>query len=120
MDSKQQRAPNWSAEEANLLVDAVAEHYSKLFGKHSLGVTQSAKMTIWLAISNKISALGCKRSMKECQKKFAYLKTDAKKYITHKNGTGGGPPLPETPPLYRRIVEMVPTEAMRGINGIER
>ena len=95
------RAQNWSAEEINMLIELVKEKYSVLFGKHSLGSSQSLKKAIWMNISEKISALGTKRTHLECKKKFTYLKSDAKKYIGHKSQTGGGPPLP--PPLLKYI-----------------
>ena len=41
-------------------------------------------------------------------------------YIAHKGKTSGGPPLPLTPENYRKIAAMVPVEAVKGLNGIER
>ena len=114
------RATNWSSEEASLLVELVESNYAKLFGRHSLSTTQTGKARIWAGISGRVCALGCKRISKDCIKKIQYLKSEAKKHRAHRSGTGGGPALPDTPPKYRKILNMILKDAVDGIRGIQR
>jgi hypothetical protein len=114
---KKVRAKNWSGEECNMLVSMVGDRYKELFGKHSLTCTQHIKQRIWAAIASDVSALGTKRNPKECVKKYGYLKSSAKEHVNDRGKTGGGSPLPPTPEIYRRILDVVPRDAMFGING---
>ena len=58
MSAKKPRKANFSEAEVNVLVEAVAESYSTLYGKFSPRLTHSMKTSAWEDVAEKYELIG--------------------------------------------------------------
>ena len=70
--TKKQRRPNFTSEDLNILVDAVASNKAHLFGKFTNTLTANSKSNIWEKISNQINAVNAtvRRTGEEVKRKW--------------------------------------------------
>ena len=119
---KRKRGHNWSDAQLNELTEQYLANKEFLDGKFSTKVTNSMKNTKWAAIADDVSALGPERTVEQCKKKMADLKSLTKAKAARINNsarlTGGGPLTAERlTPLEEKVVAKIPQVSFKGIPG---
>jgi hypothetical protein len=119
---KRKRGHNWSEAQLNELTQQYLGNKDFLDGKFSTKVTNSMKIAKWAAIADDVSALGPERTVDQCKKKMADMKSQSKaKAARINNGirlTGGGSPVAEKlTPLEEQFVAKIPQVSYKGIPG---
>lgn len=107
-----------------ILIDEVEKNKQVLFAKFCNTVTNSAKKRAWQAICEKINSahnFGYERTPEEIKKKWsAYMSDTKKKASYHRREaakTGGGPPPPELSAMEEKVVGIMGTTSIAGIEG---
>jgi hypothetical protein len=118
------RNPNFSESEIQILVDEVEKSRQVLFSKFSNTSTNSSKKRAWLAICEKINSVhnfGYKRTPEEIKKKWSSYMSDAKRKASYRRReaekTGGGPPPPELSAMEEKVVGIMGSTSIAGIEG---
>ncbi|KAK3875622.1 hypothetical protein Pcinc_019510 [Petrolisthes cinctipes] len=108
------RKTNWSPDETKYLVELYKEHANLLKGSfNTAGVTHKAKQEAWEHIASHLheSYSDGKRTVKDCQKRWPSVQSDAKariaKYKQAVKGTGGGPASPPLDELDELVADIL-------------
>ncbi|KAK3867054.1 hypothetical protein Pcinc_027454 [Petrolisthes cinctipes] len=108
------RKTNWSPDETKYLVELYKEHANLLKGSfNTAGVTHKAKQEAWEHIASHLheSYSDGKRTVKDCQKRWQSVQSDAKariaKYKQAVKGTGGGPASPPLDELDELVADIL-------------
>ncbi|XP_075051838.1 uncharacterized protein LOC142138789 [Mixophyes fleayi] len=91
------RAPRFSEQQNNILVDKIVTNYDVLYGKRAHVASHQQRNQIWRQISDMVTSYGhVPKSVKHCRKLFRDCKRIVKKKMAaskrHAKGTGGGKP----------------------------
>ncbi|XP_075056564.1 myb-related transcription factor, partner of profilin-like [Mixophyes fleayi] len=91
------RAPRFSEQQNNILVDKIVTNYDVLYGKRAHVTSHQQRNQIWRQISDTVTSCGqVPKSVEHCRKRFRDCKRIVKKKMAaskrHAKGTGGGKP----------------------------
>ena len=116
------RRPNFSTAEQSALIESIGSHPEVLQKFHGPGLSKSQKEESWQSIQVELSNIfGISRTVEELKKKWADLKSVAKKevsrYRREVKKTGGGTPPPPPDQLHEKIVKIIGEEAVEGVVG---
>ena len=120
------RRPNFSNDEKAAIVDGVAAHHEKLFGKFSPILSDATKEDLWLEILENVNSKSSAvppRTVQEIKKKYQALKSEVKGVASQRKremtATGGGQVQPEKPltEIQEKLLQTIPLVQIEGIPG---
>ncbi|XP_075048008.1 uncharacterized protein LOC142108269 [Mixophyes fleayi] len=117
------RAPRFSEQQNNILVDTIVTNYDVLYGKRAHVTSHQQRNQIWRQISDKVTSCGqVPKSIEHCRKRFRDCKRIVKKKMAaskrHAKGTGGGKPANITmKPWEVRLSEVLDPVLVEGVEG---
>jgi len=117
------RSPNFTEMELQTLLNEVEKQKSLLFSKHTNVATNAVKNRAWENIYTKINSCNKEyvRTTEEVRKKWTTYTSNTKKYAAQirreARRTGGGPPIDELTPLQDKVVGIIGTTPIEGIEG---
>ncbi|XP_046558951.1 nuclear apoptosis-inducing factor 1-like [Haliotis rubra] len=121
-EEKKSRRSNFQASELDILVEEVTHHQSTLFGAFSATVTAKVKGRLWEAIAERINAVcATNRRAMEVRKKWndykCYVKKKSISLKKEQKLTGGGNAPANLTAIEEKVLSMIPTCQIDGVEG---
>ncbi|XP_022320722.1 uncharacterized protein LOC111122966 [Crassostrea virginica] len=120
----EERKANWTEESVNILVDSItdAERWAIIRGKFGPSLTIQSKQKMWMEIAERVnSSSSCLRTVKDVKKKWQDIQSQTKKKEANRKSemrkTGGGPHPSELKPWEEKIVAVLSSEVISGVEG---
>lgn len=120
------REKKFSEKEVMALISAIEPVYDTLFGNVNNKISFDEKEKIWDEVTKKVNAVrgDVERTKNKIKDKWGYLKSEAKlklqKYHEEQISTDSGDPPAPVSEKYLRIVNMLPAEAVNGLQGLKK